>query len=136
MYQLVYISTARPGLIPAAVDAILAGSRHNNRRDGITGLLVHDGKRFLQVLEGTAPLVDAAFARIKADPRHCAAVMLSARDVEGRQFGEWDMACQVVAPTRDGGTLGDTVDAMVAGCAEKNLQAQFSSFARVRQKAA
>lgn len=136
MHQLVYISTAVPGLTPADVDAILAASRRNNRRDGISGLLVHDGKRFLQVLEGTAPLVNAAFIRIKADSRHRAAVMLSARDVDGRQFGEWDMACQIVAPARGGGTLGETVDALVAGVADRNLQAQFSSFARVRQRAA
>lgn len=136
MHQLVYISTAVPGLTPADVDAILAASRRNNRRDGISGLLVHDGKRFLQVLEGTAPLVNAAFIRIKADSRHRAAVMLSARDVDGRQFGEWDMACQIVAPARDGGSLGETVDALVAGVADRNLQAQFSSFARVRQRAA
>lgn len=136
MHQLVYISTARAGITDADVDAILATSRHNNRRDEITGLLVHDGKRFLQALEGYGPLVEAAFTRIKADPRHRAAVMLSFREVADRQFGTWDMACQRVSSAPAGGSLGDTVDALVAEVTNPSIRVQFSGFARIRQQAA
>ena len=136
MHQLIYISTARPGLPDADIDAILATSRRNNQRDAITGLLVHDGKRFLQALEGYGPLVEAAFTRIKADSRHRAAVMLSFREVADRQFGTWDMACQRVAAAPDGGSLGDTVDALVAEVADPNIRAQFSGFARIKRQAA
>ena len=52
--QLVYISTSRsPSHVPQSeIDAILAVSRRNNGRDGLTGLLAIGGRRFLQVLEG------------------------------------------------------------------------------------
>jgi hypothetical protein len=91
MYQLTYISSARPGICQIDVEAILRSSRANNARDAITGLLVHDGVRFLQALEGERVLVEAAFARIRVDPRHRAAVMLSEREIAARQFGSWAM---------------------------------------------
>ena len=134
MYQLVYISTATDRTDAGVLDAILATSRRNNRRDGITGLLLHDGRRFLQVLEGPQPLVDAAFLRIRADPRHRASVMLHARQAEGRSFGEWDMACETVASAH-GASLTQTVDRLVEGATDRNLKALFRSFARLDRAA-
>ena len=136
MHQLTYISTSRPGTAAADIDAILAVSRRNNARDGITGLLIYDGKRFLQALEGYGPLVEAAFTRIKADPRHRAAVVLSLREPSAREFGLWDMACQKVGTVADGGSLSEIVDALVAQVPDANTRALFSSFARVRRQAA
>ena len=91
MYQITYISTARSGTTESDVAAILDASRRNNRREGVTGLLVSDGKRFLQVLEGGEAAVEKAYARIKADPRHRATVILSSKSVSERQsaHGTW-----------------------------------------------
>ena len=136
MHQLIYVSTARAGTTAADVDAILAASRSNNARDNTTGLLIYDGKRFLQALEGYGPLVEAAFTRIKADPRHRAAVMLSFRENPDRQFGRWEMACQKVSPVSGDGTLAATVDALVAEVSDPNTRALFSGFARVNRRAA
>ncbi|MDB5685753.1 MAG: hypothetical protein JWR77_342 [Rhizorhabdus sp.] len=136
LQQLTYISTARADLIDADIDAILAASRRNNRRDGITGLLVHDGKRFLQALEGYGPLVDAAFARIKADQRHRAAVLLSVQETDVRQFGEWDMASHRVATIADKADFAATVDALLADVTDRNLRAMIGSFARIDRRAA
>lgn len=135
MYQLTYISTASAGLAANEVEAILAVSRRNNRRDGITGLLIHDGRRFLQALEGPRPLVEAAFERIRLDRRHRAAVMLSAREINGREFGVWDMACRHVPTVADAPTLADTVDALVAQVADRNTRALFTGFARIDRAA-
>lgn len=135
MYQLVYISTATTGANADSVSAILEVSRRNNRRDGITGLLLYDGRRFLQVLEGPQPLVDEAFVRIKADVRHRAAVMLHARHGDGRSFGQWDMAGEMVAPAGDGRSLADTVDRLVEHSTDRNLKALFKSFARIDRAA-
>lgn len=77
MHQLTYISTVNGSLPDAELERILASSRRNNERSGITGLLVFDGKRFLQALEGDRAAVENAFLRIKTDPRHRAAVLLS-----------------------------------------------------------
>lgn len=137
MFQLTYISTARRDISRPDIDAILQASRLNNSRDAITGLLVHDGVRFLQALEGERGLVEAAFARIKADSRHRAAVMLSERAIDTRQFGSWAMACEVASPSPAAVSVPQIVDALVAGVSDANVRSLFTGFARLdRSKAA
>ena len=137
MHQLTYISTARKGLAEADLDLILAASRRNNDVANITGLLVYDGVRFLQALEGEKAAIEAAFLRIKADPRHRAAVMLSVREIASREFGNWAMACERVSATQGGKTVAEMVDALVMNIPDPNTRASFTSFARIdRSKAA
>ena len=86
MERIIYISTSRTDPDRDMVEDILRASRRNNRRDGLTGLLVVGGRRFLQVLEGPRERTDAAYVRIKADPRHFALVELSRRRITERAF--------------------------------------------------
>jgi len=131
MRQLVYISSVRkPGEVDPAV--ILAQSRRNNARARVTGLLFFNGKRFLQALEGDDATVDATFARIQADGRHHALVVLSNRSIAEREFGEWAMAYE--AP---GSTAGDSlarIDALTAN-ADPAVRATFEGFAKVPRAA-
>jgi hypothetical protein len=62
--------------------------------------------------------------------------MLSYREVNERQFGTWDMACQRVQPTNQERTFAEMVDALVAQVSDPNIQAQFRSFARIQRRAA
>jgi hypothetical protein len=135
MLQIVYISTARKPLSEAELNGVLAVSRRNNQAQGITGLLVAGGKRFLQALEGPEEAVAAAFERIKADPRHFAVVPLSMRQVEAREFGNWAMAHEQGG---SGGSddLRDVVNALTARISNKNLRAQFAGFAELNARAA
>jgi hypothetical protein len=134
MYQLAYISTATAGLSSEGVRDILRASRANNFRAGLTGLLLYDGYRFLQALEGDHARVMAAYERIKTDPRHRALVLLSSRGIQVRAFGGWAMAAQQV-DVAAGRTVADMVDTMTETVADKSMQALFRSFARVRQAA-
>ena len=137
MHQLIYISTALKRIAEGEIDAILASSRKNNNLAKITGLLVYDGVRFLQALEGDKAAIETTFLRIKADPRHRAAVMLSLRETTNREFGSWDMACERVSPAKGGETVAEMVDSLVANLPNPNIRATFSSFARIdRSKAA
>lgn len=133
MYQLVYISSARR-VSDAELDDILDQSRSRNRRDEISGFLLFNGQRFLQVLEGPEAIVERTYARIKRDPRHRAPVILSARSVDQRQFGNWDMAFDRLT-TGTSRTLEETVDAFVAGITDPNLRALFSGYVRLRSAA-
>ncbi|MEN2785187.1 BLUF domain-containing protein [Sphingomonas qilianensis] len=89
--QLLYVSSSNPSGAKIDVPTVVEQSRHNNALDGVTGLLWSDGKRFLQVLEGAADSVMTTFARIRADPRHHAIVVLHERNIEAREFGNWTM---------------------------------------------
>lgn len=133
---LVYISTARARITDAMCDDILVASRANNPRPGITGLLVAGEKRFLQALEGPAEEVRATYARIAADPRHFACVVLAERIVEERLFGDWAMGYSVGHDAGDGADLEAIVAALVESLDDANLRAQFIGFAQLNARAA
>ena len=105
--QLLYVSSSNPKGARIDVPQVVEQSRHNNALDGVTGLLWSDGKRFLQVLEGPADSVAATFARIRADTRHHAIVVLHERDIVAREFGSWTMVA------RRPGENADTFDEQI-----------------------
>lgn len=134
MLQLTYISTATAELNSMQVNDILRASRNNNAPAGVTGLLLYDGYRFLQALEGDTAMVNATYQRIKADRRHRAVVLLSSREVETRAFGDWAMAAQRVGIAH-GETVAELIDRLTDQMEDRNMQAMFRGFARVRQAA-
>lgn len=131
MYQLVYVSSATPGAT-ISVGNILMASRRNNTRDGITGLLYSNGKRFLQALEGPEDKVLAAMARIEGDKRHRAVVVLSRRQIDTREFGDWAMAHQEA--NADDAAMIERVEKLVANAAP-SVKATFESFCKLRRAA-
>jgi hypothetical protein len=88
--QFIYTSTPF-GYDDATLSGILISARHFNRRDGITGALICREDIFLQLLEGPAEAVSAAFARIARDGRHIEVTLLQSGHVEERLFPQWDM---------------------------------------------
>ena len=74
-------------------------SRATNRRHGLTGLLLHRGGRFLQVLEGEADAVRRRYERIAVDPRHGDLVRVAEEDVPERRFPDWSMAYEALTDT-------------------------------------
>ncbi len=136
MLTLVYISTARTPITEAMCQDILAASRINNPVNGVTGLLVAGRKRFLQALEGPADEVRATYARIAADPRHFACVVLAERADGERQFGNWAMGYNVGHDAHDHADLEAVVTALVAPLEDPNLRAQFIGFAQLNTRAA
>jgi hypothetical protein len=129
MQQIIYTSQAAPEQSAGMVEAILAASRRNNARDGVTGILIHDGLRFIQALEGPELMVEGCFRRIAADPRHRALVTLCRRPVAERAFGDWAMAAEPIAPPADAPTLAETVAAMIANLRDPYLRIMLTSFA-------
>lgn len=94
--QYVYISTA-PTLPREAVDAILATSARNNPARGITGLLLFNGRNFLQLLEGEEGEVAALMDTITADPRHSGVSVLDRRGIAVRTCPDWAMKRVLIA---------------------------------------
>ena len=92
MRQLLYVSTASRPDARIDIDAIFERSRHNNALDGVTGLLYTDGRRFLQVIEGSDESIEQTFARIGGDNRHKDITVLIDRSIDAREFGYWAMS--------------------------------------------
>jgi hypothetical protein len=100
--QLTYLSrnalTGDAASLSNQVGDILAVSRRNNQRDGITGYLVSEGTWFLQILEGDHEKVMAALVRIRFDPRHSDVAVISTREIRTRSFPHWSMGGSVKTP--------------------------------------
>ena len=110
LFRIVYCSsnrtTAQEEASVAEVESILAVSRANNARDGVTGALLYSEGSFVQVLEGRLDAVQRTFGRIQCDPRHGDVVVLQAGLLEERLFGAWDMALAAPAdPAKASATL-------------------------------
>lgn len=94
--QYLYISTA-PTLPREEVDDILAASARNNPARGITGLLLFNGRNFLQLLEGEEGEVSALMETITADPRHSGVSVLDRRSITARACPDWAMSRVMIA---------------------------------------
>lgn len=95
--SLTYTSRARLDLSEQELEDIHESARHLNALDGITGLLVFDGIRFLQIVEGGEEAIDNLVERLRADPRHTAFEVRDERRVEARSFPDWSMELVMVS---------------------------------------
>lgn len=88
---LTYTSRARLDLAEADLAAIQQTARHLNALDGISGLLLFNGSRFLQIVEGAEDAIDNLVERLRMDPRHSAFELRDERYVDRRSFPDWSM---------------------------------------------
>ncbi|WP_428483616.1 BLUF domain-containing protein [Rhodopila sp.] len=95
IHRLVYYSRNRASSSPedlaAAIQRILAASRRNNARVGVTGALMFNAGCFAQVLEGPQAAVAHTFERIQQDEQHGEVSVLSFAPAAGRAFERWSM---------------------------------------------
>jgi hypothetical protein len=91
LVSLVYRSRATRPLEAGDLDALLLDARANNQMLNVTGALLHDGKTFLQYLEGTAHGVDHVFARIERASQHAGIEKLQHGPTAFRHFQRWHM---------------------------------------------
>ena len=95
LHRLVYVSrnALEPGADPAAgIESILAASRRNNARVGVSGALMFNAGLFAQVLEGPLWAIEQTFERIQCDARHDEVRILQLEPVAARRFDAWSMA--------------------------------------------
>ncbi|WP_237479000.1 BLUF domain-containing protein [Lichenibacterium dinghuense] len=96
LYRLIYTSRNFLGGSDAeqaaAVDGILAVSKRNNARVGVTGALLFNAGFFAQILEGPRAAVETTFERIQRDTRHSDVSVLQCEPVAARGFPNWSMA--------------------------------------------
>ena len=102
LHRLVYYSrnqiTGGPGILTDAIASILATSRINNERAGVTGALMFNAGCFAQVLEGPQASIESVFERIQQDERHSAVTLLELSTIEARRFPSWSMGYVGASP--------------------------------------
>lgn len=91
MLRMLYVSGASAPMSDADIQDILAASRRNNQRDGITGMLLWADGVFIQVLEGEPQMVRSVYRRIQADDRHRNLMLVLEQEADNRMFSQWSM---------------------------------------------
>lgn len=89
--ELVYSSEIAPGLPHDEILRLVDRARICNRRHGISGLLLHQGPYFVQLIEGKPEEVIPLYSRIQHDPRHRHCHVLHVGSIDQRSFPEWDL---------------------------------------------
>ncbi len=112
LYRVLYCSrntlTGTADTYPDEIQRILAVSRENNHRDGVTGGLLFSDGCFAQVLEGPLDAVEKAFERIQCDERHREVTVLQSGAIAARDFPDWSMAFTGAGPVAN--PLGYSLD--------------------------
>ncbi len=96
LYELLYSSIATAALDEGGIEELLARARRRNAQSNITGVLFYNGRKFLQLLEGSKEDVDRLFAVIREDARHCQVTVFHSGEIAERAFSEWAMAYETV----------------------------------------
>lgn len=113
LYEILYVSTLAPEA-PISVVADIAGkARQVNAELGVTGLLIFDGMRFCQQLEGNQKEVLKLLERIRQDTRHVQMEVLHHGELAERRFRRFSLG---YASVGDGDALGrlEELDTQVA----------------------
>jgi hypothetical protein len=91
LIEFIYTSTASEPFSWTELEILRHECERRNNIEKITGMLLYDGKHFMQVLEGQEKKVLALFELIKADPRHRNVEALIQNPIDKRNFGDWAM---------------------------------------------
>lgn len=95
---IVYVSEAARALPRRQLDALVADAVRFNRSAGVTGVLLFDGLRFLQYVEGPPDGLDVAFSRVSGASSHGDIIELARGRVGQRRLPFWPMRCLPVTP--------------------------------------
>jgi len=91
IFSYMYSSRATKAFNRDELLELLARSRENNCKLGVTGMLLYKNGEFMQVLEGSEQTVLTLVAKIERDPRHKNVSKLLIGNCPERQFPYWYM---------------------------------------------
>ena len=130
--QLIYRSQPF-GFDRAILAGILTRARRNNDRDDISGALICRQDMYLQLIEGPADKIDALYARILVDDRHCDVQLLLSAEVDERLFPEWSMLDDTMPSMA--WSPGEIADGAIEDATPAMLQTIFGNVARTARLA-
>lgn len=98
MISITYVSSAVRQFSESTLLDLVDQCQANNKRLGVTGVLVYSDGNFMQVIEGADLVIHALYDRIKRDDRHRDVTTVIVQTLESREFQGWSMAFNIVAP--------------------------------------
>ena len=99
IFRLCYLSKPAKPLTTEDLDDIESKSIIANNERDVTGLLIVNDDRILQILEGAENSVRKLYTKIEADSRHTMLKLVSAVEDEVRLLYKWSMVVRGLAGT-------------------------------------
>lgn len=84
-----YLSRLSGSLGDTGLRDLLTQARTNNQARAITGALLFDGERFIQLVEGPTAVIDVLAQCLRDDPRHHGFTVLGDGPVAARRHRRW-----------------------------------------------
>ena len=99
MHEFLFVSTLSAQTGPSEFANIVRKARITNKMLGLTGVLIFDGIRFCEQLEGDTIHINNRLECIRKDPRHTDMNLLHVGPLEQRRFTRFSMGYAVVEDT-------------------------------------
>jgi len=90
MYQLIYTSKQKENK-ENTISNILDKAHFYNKQHNLTGVLLHKGDIFIQLIEGEQSEVRNLFEQIKIDPIHEDVTILDTKENQERLYEKWSL---------------------------------------------
>lgn len=97
IFRLTYLSCAVDTFTDEDLNDIESKSLSANSARDVTGILIVNGKRVLQILEGRESAVRELYGKISRDSRHSITKLVSTVEDEGRMLMTWNLVVRDAA---------------------------------------
>ena len=101
MFTICYVSSAKPGLSQEELESLFNATQQYNISEDITGILLFESGKFLQVLEGPKDLLNDLYEKIKEDDRHENIFLILKSRTKQRIFEEYSSRFSIVKSKED-----------------------------------
>jgi hypothetical protein len=128
VWQLLYRSEQAYEMDSDDLVKLLFDARAFNRDNGVTGLLLHHGGQFMQMLEGEQHQIQGLYRKIAEDARHRNVTIEVNAAAERRLFPDWHMG-YALPPEMDG------LPALAGAESERDAMANLQVLAREHMSA-
>ena len=98
MISITYVSSAVRRFRESTLQDLVEQCQANNKRLGVTGVLIYSEGNFMQVIEGPDLVTHALYDQIKCDDRHRDVTTINVQPLEVREFQYWSMAYNIIPP--------------------------------------
>ena len=98
LFHCIYTSVQVHPLSGAEIVHLVQTSREKNTKHGLTGILLHVGDTFFQVLEGPRDVLEELYGKILKDTRHMHITRIISEPISRRYFADSSMSLATLSP--------------------------------------
>ena len=90
-HYILYISSFKRDYTADELNVMMDGFKENNKRDGITGVIIVGQRNIMQFIQGKEDVLDKTWQKIKTDSRHKNVRVLLIGEIELTLYKDWSL---------------------------------------------